>query len=654
MINETTIREVSERANCVSVVSRFVELKKAGTLFKGLCPFHDERTPSFTVSPLRNTYHCFGCGVHGDAIRFLMEIGGRAFPEAVKELAEEFGVEIVEERSISPRRRQELSQQKDERRRLYDAQNKVAQFFTHSLFSPTGGLAQRYLERRGIAPDAARAFRLGFCPKDPTALAAFAQAESISFETLATLGVITKPEQGFEPSRPLGGGYLRFRERLVCPIVDIKDQVVGFSCRILVDNKKSAKYVNSPETPIFVKGEQLYGASTAKKPARHADTVIVCEGNLDVITLWEFDFKASVAVMGTALTDYQGLLLRRLGKHITVIMDGDSAGQKAAFSGLPSFLRAGLQPRAVMMPDGEDPDSYLRANGADALRSRIDSARPLLEIYIDACISRYPSDDPGKLEAVREIAKTLLHLEDDLSKQLYLQRLHAQLGLSLDLIEGAIDEAKTQYAKQERNDADSQRKPLVKLSRGAVSEIPAPPQTLPEYRPFTGQNSASFEGFSPPKDTVIEFPGYLSQIFGFILQFPSISLDFYALDGHKFLTQNALIGFLGVLHQSVADGQTPNVDRILSSMTCSQTVAFLRSCQAKVPTTDEASVKAELPNLIKKLALDFLANERRRIQGELREAYTAQSARCAELQNELRSVQEQLAKILNITPEGAR
>ena len=134
MINETTIREVSERANCVSVVSRFVELKKAGTLFKGLCPFHDERTPSFTVSPLRNTYHCFGCGVHGDAIRFLMEIGGRAFPEAVKELAEEFGVEIVEERSISPRRRQELSQQKDERRRLYDAQNKVAQFFTHSLF----------------------------------------------------------------------------------------------------------------------------------------------------------------------------------------------------------------------------------------------------------------------------------------------------------------------------------------------------------------------------------------------------------------------------------------------------------------------------------------------------------------------------------------
>jgi len=653
MITDTTIREVSERANCVSVVGRFVDLKKAGTLFKGLCPFHEEKTPSFTVSPLRNTYHCFGCGAHGDAIRFLMEIGGRSFPESVKELAEEFGVEIVEDRSVSPKRKQKLAQEKDERKRLYTVQDRVATFFTQVLFSNQGGLAQRYLDGRGIDPNAATAFRLGYCPGNAAVVANFVEEAGITLDEMASLGIITRPDNGFDRQRPLGGGYLRFRERLVCPIVDIKDQVVGFSCRILVDNKKSAKYVNSPETPIFVKGEQLYGASTAKKPARQADTVIVCEGNLDVITLWEFGFKASVAVMGTALTDYQGLLLRRLGKQITVIMDGDSAGQKAAFNGLSSFLRAGLQPRAVTMPDGEDPDSYLRAHGADALQERIESAQPLLEIFMDACIAKHPNDDPGKLAAVREISKTLLHLDDELSKRLYIQRLHSRLELSIELIEAAMTEASVQQSKQDLQETETQRRQRAQPTQRSVTQIPEPPIDLPEFRPFTGQTGPEESIFLPTENVRIEFPGYLSQIFGFILQFPSISLDFHTLDGHKFLTQNALIGFLGVLRQSVADGQTPNVDRILSIMTCSQTVAFLRACQAREPTADEESVKAELPNLIKTLALNFLTGERKRLQAELRQAYEARDARCDELRKELREVQERLAKRLNIIPEGA-
>lgn len=655
MISETTIREVNERANCVDVVGRFVELKKAGTLFKGLCPFHDERTPSFTVSAIRNTYHCFGCGAHGNAIKFIMEVGGRSFPEAVRELAEDSAIEVVEDRTISPQRKEMISKERDQRKRLFEIQDLVTDYFTHQLFSPSGYAAQQYLQRRGIEPASARAFRLGYCPVNPAGLDNYAQKMGITIDELTTLGIIATPKSGFDANRPLGGAYVRFKDRLVCPIVDIKDQVSGFSCRLLNNSKKAAKYVNSPETPIFIKSEQLYGAGTAKKTARQLNGVIVCEGNLDVVTLWEFGFQESVAVMGTALSDFQGLLLKRLGQEITVIMDGDSAGKKAAFAGLSSFLRADLQPRAVLMPDGEDPDSYLRTQGADALRARIESAKPLLEIFMDDCIAQQPNDGPGRLAGMRKIAATLCFLADDLSKRLYVQRLEKQLDLGVDLIEATLTEAKEKFAKQDRTEVAPKPPPRSLPPREAVSVIPRPPVPSSEDGPFTGQRTPNFETFQTIKTFTLRFPGYLSQTFGFILQFPSISIDFHQLDGHKFLTQKALIGFLGVLRQSVADGQTPNVDRILSTMTCSQTVSFLRACQVRVLTSDEESVRGELPNLIRRLAVDYLKDERKRIQEALRTSFQQQNeVLCEQLQKELRDVQERLANQQRITPEGAR
>ena len=342
------------------------------------------------------------------------------------------------------------------------------------LFSSTGVSAQQYLQKRGIAPASARAFRLGYCPVNPQGLHRFIQAEKITLKELSTLGIIAEPKDGFDESRPLGGAYVRFKDRLVCPIVDIKDQVSGFSCRLLNDSKKAAKYVNSPETPIFIKSEQLYGASTAKKVARQLNSVIVCEGNLDVISLWEFGFQGSVAVMGTALSDFQGLLLKRLGQQVTVIMDGDAAGKKAAFSGLAAFLRAGLQPRAVIMPDGEDPDSYLRAQGPDALRARIENALPLLDIFMDECVEQQPDDGPGRLSAMRLIAGTLCYLEDDLARRLYIQRLEKQLELGTDIIEAALAEAHTKNAKQERADASRATPIKNEAPRAPVSVIPSP------------------------------------------------------------------------------------------------------------------------------------------------------------------------------------
>ncbi len=655
MISETTIREVNERASCVEVVGRFVDLKKAGTLFKGLCPFHDEKTPSFTVSAIRNTYHCFGCGAHGNAIKFIMEVGGRSFPEAVRELAEESGVQVEEDRTISPERKEMISKERDERKRLFEVQGIVTDYFTSQLFSQGGYPAQQYLQRRGIEPASAKAFRLGYCPVNPSGLESYAQKMGITIDELTTLGIVAAPKAGFDANRPLGGAYVRFKDRLVCPIVDIKDQVSGFSCRLLNDSKKAAKYVNSPETPIFIKSEQLYGAGTAKKAARQLNSVIVCEGNLDVVTLWEYGFQGSVAVMGTALSDFQGLLLKRMGEQITVIMDGDSAGKKAAFAGLSSFLRAGLQPRAVLMPDGEDPDSYLRSQGADALQARIETAKPLLEIFMDDCISQQPNDDPGRLAGMRNIAATLCFLEDDLSRRLYIQRLEKQLKIGIDLIEATLMEAKEKAVKKDRTESVPKPPPRSTPPREPAPVIHHPPLPSFEESPFTAQTPPHFESFPSAKTVPLRFPGYLSQIFGFILQFPSISLDFHGLDGHKFLTQKALIGFLGVLRQSVADEQTPNVDRILSTMTCSQTVSFLRACQVRVLTADEESVRGELPNLIKRLAVDYLKDERRRIQAALRTSFQQQDeALCETLQKELRDVQERLANQKRNTPEGAR
>ena len=194
-----------------------------------------------------------------------MEVGGRSFPEAVRELAEQAGVPVEEDRTISPQRKAQISKERDERKRLFSVQDRVTRYFTDQLFSSTGVSAQQYLQKRGIAPASARAFRLGYCPVNPQGLHRFIQAEKITLKELSTLGIIAEPKDGFDESRPLGGAYVRFKDRLVCPIVDIKDQVSGFSCRLLNDSKKAAKYVNSPETPMFIKSEQLYGASTAKR-----------------------------------------------------------------------------------------------------------------------------------------------------------------------------------------------------------------------------------------------------------------------------------------------------------------------------------------------------------------------------------------------------
>lgn len=441
MISDETINEVRDRTDIVALVGRHVTLKKAGTLYKGLCPFHEEKSPSFTVSPTRNTYHCFGCGVHGDCFRFIVETENRSFPEAVRALAEAAGVAIPEEKPLTAAKQAERQEKKDTHRRLLDLQDKLCAYYTAQLFSDRGQPAQRYLAERGIERRTAEAFRIGYASGDKIPFHAWVEEHSVDREDLAALGVLLRPEEGWSVGQRLWGGYLRFRERVMFPIIDLRGEVVGFSGRVLVNDKKTAKYINSPETPVFTKGDELYGAYTARTAARRAGRVVLVEGNIDVVMLWQAGLEGTVAPMGTALTDKQVRLVGRLAENVVCVMDGDAAGTKAAFASLEPFLAEGISPRAVMLPEGDDPDSFVRREGIDAFTAEIEAAAPLLDLFIERVAHGHPPDLQGRVAALRAIAPALARLDDPLAAELYKSRVASTLEVPAHIVASAIAEA---------------------------------------------------------------------------------------------------------------------------------------------------------------------------------------------------------------------
>ena len=644
MIPDEIIAEVLERVNVVEFVGRHVNLKKAGTLYKGLCPFHDEKTPSFTVSPTRNTYHCFGCGAHGHAIKFLMEVGARNFPEAVRELAAEVGVEVPESRPQSAEEKRRREQKKTKERRLLDAQDRLTSYYADQLYSQAGERAQRYLSGRGMSRRAAEAFRLGWASGDKRAFAQFLEANEISLADMVDLGVVMEPKDGWKPSQVLDGGYLRFRERLMFPVVDFRGDVTGYSGRILDANKKIAKYMNSPETPVFTKGQQLYGAFTARSAARKASRVILVEGNVDVIALWDQGLEGTVAAMGTALTPEQVRLVKRLNTNCVCVMDGDAAGLKAAFSSLGPFLDAGLQPRAVILPDGDDPDSYVQQHGVDRFVQLLDDARPLLDIMIDHEIAQQPDDTPGRLAALRNLAPALTKLSDTLSRELYISQLVDKLGVSNDFVNSALAEV-------------SERRPPAAPIEGpagppAPLDLPPPLMEMP-YPSSTGMESPQFDSHRQPPEESFFLPGYVSQMLVFIMQFPSLVVRLYEAECQKYLTQPGLIGFFHCLYNEVSVGKSPNMDRILNGLDDAQTTAFLRGLQAMPLAADAEVVEQAFEEALLRLQRGALEADRSRLSREIRDTFSTDPIRCAELNDELKRIRAALANLSAQTARGA-
>jgi len=401
-IRDEAIRTVRERASLSEVVSDVVALRRRGRSAVALCPFHAEKTPSFTVSEERGFFHCFGCGEHGDVFAFLMKTQSLTFPEAVRRVADRFGVPLPEEAGEPARRREPLTA----------ANAAAAAFFQAELRGPGGGRARAYLRERGLSEEVIERFGLGWAPGAGEALARHLRTKGVPLEDALTAGLVMRRD------RPDGaGGVLdRFRERIMFPITDTSGKVIAFGGRILpgrpAGGEPPPKYLNSAESPVFRKGHTLYGLALARDAIRKADRAIVVEGYLDLIALAQAGIGEVVAPLGTALTAEQLRLLRRFTETVIACFDGDLAGRRAAARSFPVFLEAGLWGRGAFLPAGEDPDTFVRAQGRVALEGVLAAAEPLVEAFVGELAGPKAEAVGRYAQAAREVARLLKRVRE--------------------------------------------------------------------------------------------------------------------------------------------------------------------------------------------------------------------------------------------------
>ncbi len=416
-IPEHKIDEVRNSANVVEVISSYVNLKRAGNIYKGLCPFHAEKTPSFTVNPQRRIFHCFGCGVGGNVFRFLMLQKGISFPEAVAELAERYGIELprVEAGQIK-------AQQKT-KGGLYKVVALAQKFFEDELWSQSGRQARAYLAGRGLGEDLIREYHLGWAPAAWDSLRLFLDSKGVPADLMETAGLV-------RPRREGRGHYDTFRARVMCPIFDLDGKTVAFGGRLLQEEEQQPKYLNSPETPIYHKGRILYGLERAREHLRRLRSVFVVEGYFDLLALKAHGVENVVATLGTALTAAHLRLLKGYVDHAVLMFDPDEAGRSAAARALPLFVSADLEGRVLVLPSGHDPDTFVRAEGREALLASMNEAVGLLDFYLDRTVARYPDSLAGKSRAVQEILSMISDVEGPARQELLRKAAAEKLGLS--------------------------------------------------------------------------------------------------------------------------------------------------------------------------------------------------------------------------------
>lgn len=407
--SDAFLDELRARVPVSDVVGKRVRLTRKGRELWGLCPFHNEKTPSFKVNDDRQRYHCFGCGQDGTAIDFVMATEGLTFREAVERLAGDAGIALPQE---TPEEREAQSRRKT----LYEAVAAAATWFETQLYDRAGDAARDYLKRRGLDREAAKQFRLGFAPDSRRALRSALKTQGFEDALMLEAGLLVKPEDGGEP-------YDFFRGRVIFPIADRQGRVVAFGARALGDAEP--KYLNSRETPIFPKSRTLYGLALAREAARHGDAVIVAEGYMDVIALVRAGFEGAVAPLGTALTSDHLVELWRHAPEPIICLDGDAAGQRAALRSaeraLP-LLGAGKSLRFTTLPEKHDPDSLIRAEGKTAMQALLDQARPLAEILWDAGLAGKSFDTPERQAALVKHFRDLTATIEDATVNAFYRR----------------------------------------------------------------------------------------------------------------------------------------------------------------------------------------------------------------------------------------
>ena len=451
-IPQEIIEQVAAANDIVEVIGGYFPLRRMGGTFKALCPFHNERTPSFNVNPHRQIFKCFGCGAGGSVFRFVMDYEHVDFPTAVRKLADKAGIKIPEA---------EMSQadyeRADMRRRLLSMHADAAEFFHQQLMrGKSADAAREYMKGRGLSGEVAKSWKIGFAPDAWDGLLGPMRAGGYSEEELKASGLFSTGDDGSKL-------YDRFRGRVMFPICNDTGEVIAFSGRVLLAEQSPAKYVNSPETMLFTKGAVLFGLNKSKRALIAQKQAIVCEGQVDLITAFEAGVQNVIAPQGTAFTDRQARILKRYVDEVVLCFDADAAGEKAAERSMAQLLAEGLLVRVVAMPQGEDPDSLIRKAGAEAFRERVAAAKDFFDYQIERQAGMPEFATPrGKIAAARKLAELMAFIPDGIAREAVLSDVAMRLEASPQDLRVLVKRAPQRPALGDEN-AEPQRVQEVKL-----------------------------------------------------------------------------------------------------------------------------------------------------------------------------------------------
>lgn len=453
------ITELVDRSDIVDVVSSYVRLgKKSGSNMFGLCPFHSEKTPSFSVSPDKQIYHCFGCGKGGGVINFIMDVENLSFPEAVEFLARRAGMPIPEQTN---------DKESKKKARMLALNKEAARFFYAQLTTPEGQIAVDYMKNRRISPAVARSFGIGYAPNTWDSLRNAMQEKGFTDFEMFDAGLVRKGKNG--------GFYDCFRSRLMFPVIDVRGDVIGFSGRILGDGEP--KYMNSPETAVFNKTRNLFALNLAKKSK--CGYIILSEGNIDVVSLHQAGFDSAVASLGTSLTPEQARLISRYTDQVVIAYDNDNAGIKATQRAIGILEKLDLKVKVLKMSGAKDPDEFIKLKGADAFRNLLEASENQIDYRMRAVRDKYDLDiDEQKVEYLKEATELVARLPGAVERQVYAMRLASTAGLSADVVSAEVER---------------RRKKLVNRSAKAEEREQSRPekQSQPNEKEFRYENPSS-------------------------------------------------------------------------------------------------------------------------------------------------------------------
>ena len=419
------IDELLARNPIEDVVGQHVTLKRSGANLFGLCPFHGEKTASFSVNPDKGIYYCFGCHKGGGAINFMMELEGLSYPDAVRSLAKRVGMEVPEDEQYQSKYRQQ--------ERLWALHKEAARFFHAQLYSPIGAEALNYALGRGMNKYILTTFGVGFAPDTWDSMVKAMRAKGYTDQELKDSGLVTVSQKN-------GNLFDRFRGRLMFPIIDVRGNIIAFGGRIIKNDKDAAKYLNSPETLIFNKRKNLFGLNLAKKTKQNY--LILVEGNIDVVALHQYGFDNAVASLGTSLTEEQAALISRYTEQVVLIYDGDAAGQRATQRAIPILEKAGIGVKVLQIKDAKDPDEFLKKFGADRFKLLLEGSANRVEYQLSAIAQKYDlKEDDQRIKFIQECAELICSLPSAVQREVYGNRVAEAASISFDAMKMEVNKA---------------------------------------------------------------------------------------------------------------------------------------------------------------------------------------------------------------------